>query len=175
MNHLQQFREQIDAFMQQHPQSPIEPEQRQSFSGLRYFPENTALIIETALDADVDQSLLEIPTNTGEVKQFRRFGRFTLTVDGKHAALTVLSNPDGSDLFLPFRDQTSGKESYGAGRYLDDSRPGIVEIGRNEYRIDFNFSYNPFCAYSADFSCPLPPPENWLTVPIRAGEMAFSS
>jgi len=71
------------------------------------------------------------------------------------------------DLFIIFKDATSGKETYGAGRYLDLDRHG------DEIVIDFNYAYNPYCAYNPDWSCPLPPAENWLKVPIRAGEKNF--
>ena len=71
-------------------------------------------------------------------------------------------------LFVPFRDATSGKETYGAARYLD-----IEERQADDYVIDSNLAYNPYCAYSDDYVCPFPPQENWLTVPIRAGEKAF--
>jgi uncharacterized protein (DUF1684 family) len=82
--------------------------------------------------------------------------------------LTALYESDaGHDLFLPFRDATSGKESYGAGRYLD------LHAHRDEVEIDFNYAYNPYCAYNPEWNCPLPPAENWLQVPIRAGEKAF--
>ena len=69
---------------------------------------------------------------------------------------------------LPLRDATSGKETYGAARYLD-----IEQRPTDEYVIDFNLAYNPYCAYSEDYVCPFPPRENWLSVPIRAGEKNF--
>ena len=71
-------------------------------------------------------------------------------------------------LFVPFRDATSGKESYGAARYLD-----LEDEPSGEYVLDFNLAYNPYCAYSDDYVCPFPPKENWLTAPVRAGEKAF--
>jgi uncharacterized protein (DUF1684 family) len=84
------------------------------------------------------------------------------------AAQVMLYSSAGShELFLPFRDTTSGKETYGAGRYLDLHAHG------DEVVVDFNYAYNPNCAYNPDWNCPLPPAENWLKVPIRAGEKAF--
>ena len=76
----------------------------------------------------------------------------------------------GHGYFLPFRDATSGKETYGAGRYLD------VPRGENgQVVVDFNYAYSPYCAYGDAYSCALPPRENWLTVPIEAGEMDLDS
>jgi hypothetical protein len=75
---------------------------------------------------------------------------------------------DDLNLFIPFRDITSGNESYGAARYLD------LEVEHDDrYAVDFNYAYNPYCAYSEDYICPLPPQENWLKVPIRAGEKKY--
>ncbi len=89
-------------------------------------------------------------------------------VDGAEAALTVYRDLEQGALFVPFRDATSGMESYGAGRYLEpEPAPG----GR--LHVDFNYAYNPYCAYNDAWSCPLPPAENTLRVPIRAGERAF--
>jgi uncharacterized protein (DUF1684 family) len=83
--------------------------------------------------------------------------------------LTLLSTGH-ERLFLPFRDATSGSETYGAGRYLDLEAPGNGTV-----TIDFNLAYNPFCAYRSSYSCALAPTENWLTVPIEAGELAYVS
>ena len=81
----------------------------------------------------------------------------------------MYASEDMDELFVPFRDATSGKETYGAGRYLEVESPG--PDGR--VRVDFNAAYNPYCAYNPDWSCPIPPGENWLSVPIRAGEKTF--
>lgn len=107
-------------------------------------------------------------TTTGEEQVYSRFGLVRFQVDGLPAQLTLYASAGSHDLFLPFRDATSGKESYGAGRYLDLHTHG------DEVAIDFNYAYNPNCAYNPEWSCPLPPGENWLKVPIRAGEMTFS-
>ena len=120
-----------------------------------------------------DEPMVEMTTNTGELRQYRRWGRFTFQVDGEEAALTVYSDPDGQELFMPFRDATSGPESYGSGRYMDNHRPGLRQLPDGRLEVDFNYCYNPYCAYSPAYSCPLPPHENWLTVPIRAGEKKF--
>lgn len=174
MNELTQFRAQIDNFLGQHPQSPLSPAQKAAFAGLHYYDHNEALIFEVSVDRfAANEPPIEMETSTGDIRPYRRYGRFTFTVDGEEASLTIYSDPHGHDFFLPFKDATNGADTYGAGRYLDNQRPGLERIGRNQFRIDFNYAYNPYCAYSPDFSCPLPPRENWVQVPIEAGEKAF--
>ncbi|MCB0031150.1 MAG: DUF1684 domain-containing protein, partial [Anaerolineales bacterium] len=104
---------------------------------------------------------------------FRRLAELRFVVGDRPVALTLYSDPSGEELFLPFKDQTNGEETYGAGRYLDNNRPGLAWLNSSRMEIDFNFCYNPYCAYDAGYSCPLPPRENWLPVRIEAGEKGF--
>ena len=172
--HLNNFREQIDDFMQFHPQSPLADALRDGFTGLAYYPHNRALVMTAAVDRlPDDEPLIEMETSTGDSRLFRRWGTFAFEVDGQPARLTVYSDPAGEEFFLPFRDATSGGETYGAGRYLDNHRPGLRPVDAETVEVDFNYAYNPYCAYSPAYSCPLPPRENWLAVPIRAGEKDF--
>ncbi len=90
-------------------------------------------------------------------------------VGGEPTQVTLFASEGSRELFLPFRDATSGTQTYGAGRYLEvepASLDGTVEV-------DFNYAYNPYCAYNPQWSCPIPPGENWLAVPIGAGEQSF--
>ncbi len=107
-------------------------------------------------------------TTKGEEQVYRRFGMVRFRVDAQPTQVTLFASDGSHELFLPFRDATSGKETYGAGRYLD------LQARDDEVVIDFNYAYNPYCAYNPDWNCPLPPAENWLKVPIRAGEKAFT-
>jgi uncharacterized protein (DUF1684 family) len=174
-NLLQQFRDEVDDFMQFHPQSPLEDDLRDGFKGLAYFDENPALVFMPDIERlPDDEPLVEMETSTGDRRLYRRYARLSFEVDGEPAALTVYSDPDGGDFFLPFRDATSGTETYGAGRYLDNHRPGLRPLGSGAFELDFNYAYNPYCAYSPYYSCPLPPRENWLKVAIRAGEKDFA-
>ena len=173
MTQLTNFRKQVDQFLKRHPQSPLDRRQQRKFKGLDYYKEDPNLVFEVDIRPIDDGETLEVQTSTGAVSAYKRFGKFTIEVGGESAELTILSHLDGNSLFLPFRDATSGKETYGAGRYMDEHRPAIQYISRDRYRIDFNYSYNPYCAYSPDYSCPLPPTENWLRIPIRAGEKDF--
>jgi uncharacterized protein (DUF1684 family) len=114
------------------------------------------------------------------VIRYRRSGVLRFTVQGVDCRLTVFAMVGyGGGLFLPFRDATSGHETYGAGRYLFDTvknTDGLsLELapGSDEVVIDFNYAYNPSCVYDDCWACPLAPRENWLQVSIRAGEMAY--
>lgn len=171
MSELHVFRAEKDAFFRDDPHSPLPPQQRPAFEGLTYFPPNDALAIRGPLETEgVDRGeRIVMQTTTGGEQGFTRAGIVRFEVDGQPAKLTLFASDDSRDLFLPFRDATSGKETYGAGRYLDIDPPG--PDGR--LVIDLNYAYNPLCAYSPEWSCPIPPGENWLTVPIRAGERSF--
>lgn len=173
MQQLRQFRRQVDQFMAHHPQSPLAPDQLATFAGLAYYDPDPALIFDLAVEPVADAALLTVQTSDGDERRYRRWGRVTFAIDGQPATLTILSDRHGHGLFLPFRDATSGKETYGAGRYMDEERPAIQRLGGGRVRLDFNYAYNPYCAYSPDYSCPLPPHENWLPVAIRAGEKDF--
>jgi uncharacterized protein (DUF1684 family) len=167
VHELEDLREHKDHSFRHDEASPIPADRRAAFPGLRYFPPNPQLQLELPVEP-ADGSSLEIPTSDGSTRRYRRSGRLRFEVDGERVELVLLSRQDEHAFFLPFRDATSGKESYGAGRYLD------VEPSRDRrLQVDFNLAYNPYCAYNDAFSCPLPPPENWLRVPIRAGEAAY--
>jgi hypothetical protein len=171
VNELGETRAAKDDFFRSHPQSPLTPGQQAAFTGLAYFPAEPALRIEAVLDTDVDRDeLIEMQTTGGETQQYRRAGRVHFRVDDQQAEITLYESESEHELFVPFRDATSGRETYGAGRYLEVDRPGPG--GR--VVVDFNYAYNPYCAYNADWSCPLPPGENWLRVPLRAGERNFT-
>ncbi|MCA9940355.1 MAG: DUF1684 domain-containing protein [Anaerolineales bacterium] len=171
---INQFRRQVDDFMRNHPQSPLDHEQRRGFRGLSYFAPDEAFVfvVEVRRFPD-DEPLIQMETSTGDVRLYRRWGEFSVTVAGESGSLTIYSDPQGEDFFLPFKDATNGAETYGAGRYLDNHRPGLTRLHGNMWEVDFNFAYNPYCAYSPYYSCPLPPRENWLKIPIRAGEKSF--
>ena len=105
---------------------------------------------------------------------FRRIGSVTVPFPAGERTLAVfwMEGYEGG-LFLPFRDATNGHETYGAGRYLLDAAKSADlggDIGRGTLRLDFNFAYQPSCAFDARWACPLAPPDNWLDLPVRAGE-----
>lgn len=174
MSQLEEFRTAIDEFMSEHPQSPLDESQRASFDGLNYYEENKELVLTVDVERFPEsEPLIQMETSTGDVQSYRRWGHFTFEVDGEEASLTIYSDAHGHEFFMPFKDATNGSETYGAGRYLDNHRPGLQRLSETRFEVDFNFAYNPYCTYSPHYSCPLPPRENWVKVPIRAGEKDF--
>lgn len=170
MSELSDFRKAKDQFFTQDNDSPLSPEQRRHFHGLEYFPENPDLrfILEIKEFPKVEQAAIDIITSTGDSSQHIRWGTLTFTVEREPATLTVYKGVGDEEFFLPFADATSGKESYGAGRYLD-----LAYLADGSFLMDFNYAYNPYCAYSPHWSCPIPPAENRLKLPIHAGEKNF--
>ncbi|MGQ9907561.1 MAG: DUF1684 domain-containing protein [Candidatus Flexifilum sp.] len=154
-----------DLFFRISDDSPLNDAQKAAFTGLNYYdPDPTLDLTLTAEPLEPDeQSTILIETTTHELRRYRRFGRVRFTVDGVPVALTLYETPHG--FFLPFVDAGAGTETYAAGRYLDPEY-----LGNGRFHIDFNLAYNPYCAYSPEWSCPLTPPENRLPVHIRAGE-----
>jgi uncharacterized protein (DUF1684 family) len=167
MSTLTEFRKSKDAFFAADPDSPLSDEQKRHFAGLHYYPENRSLRFEAKLSRFETPEEIQMQTSTGDVQRYLRLGTFAFTVDGQEATLTVYGSGN-SDAFVPFADATSGEETYGAGRYLD-----LEWRGGDRFLVDLNMAYNPWCAYSPHYSCPLPPAENRLKVAIRAGEKNF--
>ena len=168
MSELDEFRAAKNEFFRTDSQSPLLPDQQATFTGLQYYDENTALALELEPETFAQQELIEMQTSTGNVATYMRWARISFEVGGEPAELTVFRDAQSGALFLPFQDANAGGETYGAGRYLD-MEPG--EDGR--LLVDFNYAYNPYCAYNERWSCPIPPPENRLRVAIRAGEKTF--
>lgn len=177
---LNRFRQGRDDLFRTHPQSPIEAEERASFTGLHYFPHDPAYRVDAHLEpGDGSELLIDTGGEDGAVR-YRRTGRLLFRLHGESCQLTVLSLVQyAGGLFVPFRDATSRHETYGAGRYLFDTAKDtdglVLEIttGSGDVAIDFNYAYNASCAYSPRWACPLAPPENYLTVPVRAGELSY--
>ena len=167
---LSGYRQRRDHFFGLHPHSPLTGEQQSLFTGLDYFPEREDLALNLPLDdsGDAVGEGVEIATTDGLTKSFVSAGRVRFDVDGEPVALTVFRDGDHGSLFIPFRDAAAGTETYEVGRYLEpQARPdGTLDV-------DFNYAYNPFCAYGEGWSCPIPPAENHLAVTIPAGERAF--
>ncbi len=165
MTDLERFRAQKNEFLRHSPQSPLPDSHRKDFSGLDYFDEAPGL--RFAIEPEpADGAEITIHTSDGRERIYTREATAAIEVEGQPVRVTIYGTPHGH--FLPFRDTTSGTETYGAGRFLDIDGPLEGRI-----TIDFNLAYNPYCAYNDGYSCPLPPAENWLQVPIRAGERAY--
>jgi uncharacterized protein (DUF1684 family) len=189
---LRRFRAAKDALFAQHPQSALAPEERRVFAGLRYFPYDAAFRVEADLEPiaeeaeAIDQTL---PASGAHTMRFRHAARASFTLDGTPCQLLVYwIDVYGGGLFLPFRDATSGGETYGGGRYLFDTVKGsdfelpgdtaadeadagdALGYAGGRIILDFNYAYNPSCVFRATWICPLAPLENTLSVPVRAGE-----
>lgn len=165
LSDLLEFRREKDEFFRRDPMSPLLPQTRQSFSGLTYYEPDENLSFEVEPEPYEEITAVVLQTSDADTRTYDRWARLPFEVDGEHLGLTVYRDPETADFFLPFQDQTSGTETYGAGRYLELP---VLEDGR--LLLDFNYAYHPFCAYNPHYSCPFPPPENRLAVPIRAGE-----
>jgi uncharacterized protein (DUF1684 family) len=167
------WREVRDDLFRTHPQSPIPPRDRAAFWGASYFDYDPTLRV-VADTAPASAEAIEIAGSTGEPFRFTRFATASFELDREPARLDLFwLEGYGGGVFLSFRDATSGTETYGAGRYLLDTVKG-ADLGRENGKLvlDFNFAYNPSCAYDPRWACPLAPPANRLAFPIRAGETA---
>ena len=142
------------------------------FDGPRFFAPDEAWRVEARLDRDAPGAgqPVELATSSGQIRHMTVAGQLVFTTDGAEHRLTgfVTHSADGFQvLFIPFRDATSGAETYGAGRYLEVAYPSDEET----VELDFNYAYNPSCVYSPAYDCPYPPPGNRLALAVRAGEM----
>ena len=152
-----------DEFFATDPRSPIPEDRRNGFVGLTYFDPDPQYVF-TVQPVPIERIPTIIATTTGDERMYHAAAEVVIDIEGRQVTLTLFdTGHDG--FFLPFRDATSGRETYGAGRYLalHPNLDGTVTI-------DFNLAYAPFCAYNDAYSCAIPPAGNWLTAPIRAGE-----
>ena len=163
---IAELRHEKDHYFGHAHDSPLTVDQRAHFDGLRYFPDDDAFRFTVTVDPEGSGAVEEVEMSDGSTDHLPRAGTVRFDVGGERVGLIAFAQGDG--LFIPFRDATSGKETYGAGRYVE-----AEPLGDGRFELDFNRAYNPYCAYNDAWRCPLPPRENWLTVPIRAGEMSF--
>jgi len=171
--HLERLRRQKDRFFATDLQSPLPLEDRGAFHGLAYWPPDPEYRYELEMHEPEKKQTLEVADTGGQTRSLWRWGQFHFDVAGRRCTLHAYkSDPDEDRLFVPFRDETTGRETYSAGRYLDLEPYGnLTQEGK--WIVDFNEAYNPWCAYSEHYVCPFVPPENWLQVPIRAGEKHY--
>lgn len=150
--------------------SPIPAHVRSSFTGLRYYKPDETFAVEASFEGFSKQDTITMETSTNEPRFAVRVGRFTFDIKGRtnHLVAYRFVGGDAQELFVPFKDKTSGDETYGGGRYMD-----LHLDDDTSYTIDFNQAYNPYCAYNGNYSCPLVPDENKLAVAITAGERTW--
>ncbi|WP_336327991.1 DUF1684 domain-containing protein [Halovenus sp. HT40] len=166
---LRENRAEKDDFFAEHPQSPIPPEKRDGFDGLAYFDPDPAYRVEATVTVLDDPEEIDFETSDGRTITYRRPFRFSFEIDGDSYELSGYRQEPTDPIFVPFRDKTTGQQSYKDGRYMELEPEETLSDGTT-IEIDFNLAYSPFCAYSETFSCPLPPEENWLETTIPAGE-----
>ncbi len=167
---LKAFREKRDQFFKEDPRSPLKEFDRKKFKGLQYFAIDLryAMVGGIKLYPDSKTLYVYLPTNKGRDKKYVRYGHFRFGWEGKEYVLQVYRPLGGGELFLPFKDKTSGKETYPQGRYLF-----IEPMPGGKVLIDFNRAYNPFCEYNEKYLCPFASEENWLPIEVRAGEKRY--
>jgi len=171
------WRSERDELYRSHEQSPVPADERAAFSG-RYFAYDPALrfeqvVVEPAPPPAPGALALVLPNSGSETLSFRRIGALDIAFpDGARRLSLFWMEGYAGGLFLPFRDATNGAETYAAGRYLIDSAKSADLGGDADKRLvlDFNFAYQPSCAFDPRWACPLAPPENRLDIAIRAGE-----
>jgi hypothetical protein len=174
----EQWRSKRDELFRGHPDSPIPRDQRAAFTALPFAPYDPAFRVEVTLDGDVAPLRIEVPTGTDGIVPFVRIGQVHL---GGHGAFVGAADLDvwwlasyGGGIFVPVKDGSAGSRTYGGGRYLIDTVKG-ADLGGDSQAgtliLDFNFAYNPSCAYDPAWACPLAPPGNVLRQPVPAGEL----
>ncbi|MDG5758323.1 DUF1684 domain-containing protein [Natronococcus sp. A-GB1] len=175
---LETKRAEKDDFFAEHPQSPIPPEDREAFEGLDYFEPDPTYRVTATVTAHDDPEVVLMDTTAGREMRYLRAATLEFELDREdedledgafELAAYQLESPNEEPYFVPFRDKTTGQQTYEGGRYMELAAERDLETG-DELVVDFNLAYTPFCAYSETFDCPLPPEENWLEVTIPAGE-----
>jgi uncharacterized protein (DUF1684 family) len=169
---IEKQREEKDHYMRTASDSPFS-NSTELFSGLKYYPINSAYRINARLTPIENKKAVALPTSDEKQKSYLEYAYAEFELGGVKNKLLILeimdSGPYRGTLFLAFADQASAQETYGAGRYLDIKKvPGSSSI-----TLDFNEAYNPYCAYNDNFSCPFPPQENILNLAIEAGEKTY--
>lgn len=169
---VEKDRKEKDEFMKSGEGSPFLKDTI-PFEGLKYFPVNEKYNIKAKLEPVEEKKVVLLGTSDGKEQKYLEYAYAIFDLDGVENKLLILelmdAGPLRGKLFLAFADESSGIETYGAGRYLDVKKvPAATSI-----ELDFNLAYNPYCAYTEKFSCPFPPKENILKVAILAGEKNY--
>ncbi len=170
-----EFQDNLNKEYSNQEESPLTPDDLKTFKGLDFYPIDSKYIIEAQFIRTKKEKVFKMKTSTSRTPEYVKYGELAFTIDGKLFKLNLYQNIDlikkdgfADYLFLPFSDETCGKESYIGGRYIDMRIPS-----GNKIIIDFNKAYNPYCAYNHNYSCPIVPLENDLKVAILAGVKKF--
>lgn len=171
----QQFRRDRDLLFASHPLSALSDEQKADFAGLRYYPYDPAWRFVLPVDQDVEPAIIEMELQEDGLVRMKRFGQIHFEVGEQLVSLSLFWILGyGGGLFLAFRDLTNSLTTYGGGRYLLDTIKH-ADLGQEGSKliVDFNYAYNPSCAYNSRWHCPLAPWENHLPVAVSAGEQQY--
>ena len=178
----QSYSEQISTHREKYKQDFIKesnsPLKENDLQNLHFYDADSSYKISADVEILKNEKVFKMPTYDGTSKEFYRYAKINFNLNDKAITMTLYksialaSNPAYKDLlFLPFTDETNNVETYGGGRYIDLSSK---EISDNKIEVDFNKAYNPYCAYSDGYRCPVPPEENNLELAIKAGEKKFT-
>lgn len=173
-----EYQKKLNASFKDASRSPLKKKDLKNFKGLDFFPVSDEYVVVAKLIKTKNAPTFKMATTTNRKPLYKEYGKLQFTIQGKELELTIYQSQDDlrdekykDYLFLPFTDDTSGNESYGGGRYMDvmttDERSDGTIV------LNFNNSYNPYCAYNDKYSCPLTPRKNHLDVEIKAGIKVF--
>ena len=167
------WRKERDAFFKNHQRSPLLPQDKRPFKGLKYYLFDPQYVLSGQIERFIfhinnPKYYATFLTNKGTSKRYLRYGKFHFTLNGKEYTIEIYKSILSDYLFIPFKDKTNEKETYGGGRYIDaEILPDYKMV------LDFNMAYHPSCAYNEKFVCVLPPRENMMDIEIRSGEKNY--
>tara|TARA_B100000809_G_scaffold167653_1_gene165012 strand:- start:9549 stop:10163 length:615 start_codon:yes stop_codon:yes gene_type:complete len=173
-----EYQQKLNASYKDATKSPLKKKDLKKFKGLDFFPVDSTFIVIAKLTKIANAPTFEMATTTDRKPLYKEYGVLNFQLKGKDCAITIYQSQDDlrdeeykDYLFLPFTDDTSGNESYGGGRYMDAMTTDEKADGTIE--LNFNNTYNPYCAYNDKYSCPLTPRKNHLDLEIKAGIKVF--
>lgn len=168
---IEKERERQFKFIRFNVESPLTEEQKAGFKSLKFYEVNPAYKVKARLIPIENKKVREVPMTDGTKERYIEHSYAEFELNGQTNKLLLLQSVNETDMrnfFLAFADETSSRETYGGGRYLN-----VRQDGKTSITIDFNLAYNPYCAYNPDYACPLPPKENLLSIAIEAGEKNY--
>jgi len=173
-----EYQQKLNASYKDATTSPLKKKDLKNFNGLDFFAVDSSFIVTANLTRIENAPVFEMATTTDRKPLYKEYGLLRFNINGQDLELTIYQSQDDlrdekykDYLFLPFTDNTSGNESYGGGRYMDVMITDIKDD--NTIELNFNNTYNPYCAYNDDYSCQLTPRKNHLDIEIKAGIKAF--
>ncbi len=177
-DYVQQIEKHREHYRAEFLTSSNSPLKKEDLAYLRFYEPDSTYVVHATFERTTESVPFEMPTYSGKKKNYVKYGLLTCAINEKKQSLGVYRSldlaalpQDINYLFIPFKDNTSGKETYGGGRYLDVK---TTDVKDGMLMLDFNKAYNPYCAYSSGYNCPIPPKENVLDVAIKAGEMNYA-